>query len=74
MRNENPSKAALSETLWNKQTTAKYLGISVKTLDRWLAAGRGPLARKIGAQVRFLPSDVFRFVGNCKTIGGGVAA
>ena len=34
MQLNNPSQVTLDETLRNKQAVAKYLGISVKTLDR----------------------------------------
>ena len=44
MRSEITSQI---EALWNKPVTAKYLGVSIKTLDRWLAEGRGPAPAKL---------------------------
>ena len=60
------------EALWNKDITAKYLGISTKTLDRWNAEGRGPKGRKVGFQTRYIPSDVQEFLASCATVGGGM--
>ena len=77
MRNTYPSHATVTETvetLWDKRATAKYLRISVKTLDRWLAEGRGPRGLKVGVQVRYRPADVHAFLESCTTVGGGVAA
>ena len=62
------------DALWDKRITAKYLGISVKTLDRWNAEGRGPKGRKVGAQTRYLPADVQSYLESCATVGGGAAA
>ena len=75
MRNTNPSQAAVTdtaETLWDKRATAKYLHISVKTLDRWNAENRGPRGLKVGVQVRYRPADVQAFLESCATVGGGV--
>ena len=62
------------ETLWDKRKTAGYLGVSVKTIDRWIADGRGPRGIKVGSQVRYRPTDVSTFLEACKTVGGGAAA
>jgi excisionase family DNA binding protein len=77
MRNTNPSQATVTETvetLWDKRATARFLGVSVKTLDRWLAEGRGPQGRKVGVQVRFSRASVQEFLESCATVGGGAAA
>ncbi len=65
--------ATTPEALWNKATVSRYLGVSVKTLDRWIASGRGPRARKVGGQVRYRPIDVYAYVESCGD-SGGVAA
>ena len=70
MRSEITSQV---EALWDKRATAKYLGVSVKTLDRWLAERRGPRGRKVGVQVRYHPTDVQAFLESCATVGGGAA-
>lgn len=62
------------EALWNRSATAKYLGISVSTLERLIQRGRGPRALRIGAQIRFLPADVQAYLESCATVGGGAAA
>jgi len=73
MRNEITSQATVADSLWDKRTTAKYLGISPKTLDRWLSENRGPKGLKVGVQVRFRSSDVQAFLESCATVGGGDA-
>jgi predicted DNA-binding transcriptional regulator AlpA len=74
MRHENTSQVAVGETLWDKRATAKYLRISVKTLDRWMAENRGPKGRKVGVQVRYRPADVQAYLESCATVGGVAAA
>jgi len=64
-RNASLVKAPVPEPLWTKRITAQYLGVSLKTLNRWMAEGKGPRARKIGVQVRYLPADVHAFVESC---------
>lgn len=71
MRYEINSQAIAAESLWDKQAVAKFLGISVKTLDRWLYENRGPRGLKVGAHVRFRPADVHAFLESCDTLGGG---
>lgn len=36
----------------NTEATAKYLGISPKTLTRWRVEGRGPSFRRFGGDIR----------------------
>lgn len=74
MPRETTSQAIAGETLWNKRATAKYLGVSIKTLDRWLAENRGPRGLKVGVQVRYRPADVQAFLESCATVGGGAVA
>jgi len=70
----NRTQATLDQTLWDKRRTAKYLGISVKTIDRWIYENRGPRGLKVGVQVRFRPADVQAYLESCSTVGGGAAA
>lgn len=74
MRSEHTSQVTMTETLWDKRDTAKYLGVSVKTLDRWLYENRGPQGIKVGVQVRFKPSSVQSFIDSCPTVGGRAGA
>ena len=62
----------MADALWDKRAVARYLGISVKTLERWLGEGSGPRGLKVGAQVRFKPADVQAFVESCAAVGGAV--
>jgi excisionase family DNA binding protein len=68
-KRENP-QVTLGESLWDKRDTAKYLGVSVKTIDRWIAESRGPAGRKVGVQVRYRPADVQTYLESCATVGG----
>jgi excisionase family DNA binding protein len=74
MKHKNTSQGTMDETLWDKVTTARYLGISRPTLDRWLAEGRGPRGLKVGVQVRYRPADVHAFLESCSTVGGAISA
>lgn len=71
MRIESNSQTTGGEVLWDKRFVAKFLGISTKTLDRWMSKGRGPRGRKVGVQVRFLPVDVHAYLESCTAVGGG---
>lgn len=71
MRYECTSQVTTGESLWDKRAVAKYLGVSPKTIDRWLSEGRGPKGLKVGAHVRFRPADVNTFLESCVTLGGG---
>jgi predicted DNA-binding transcriptional regulator AlpA len=75
MSNEKPCQAFLGphEPLWDKRAAARYLGISAKTLDRWMAEGRGPRGRRVGVQIRYKPTDVQDFLQSCAPVGGGAA-
>lgn len=74
MHHDNTCQVAVGEALWDKRATANYLGISVKTLDRWLSENRGPKGRKVGVQVRYKPADVQAYLESCAIVGGGAAA
>jgi excisionase family DNA binding protein len=45
---------------------AKYLGVSVRTLEDWRAKGKGPTFRKIGYRVRYEISDLDAFLESSK--------
>lgn len=48
--------------LKNKKFAAKYLGVSIATLDRMLMSGRGPRFVRVGNQVKFQPEELAAFV------------
>jgi hypothetical protein len=58
------------EDLWDKRRTARYLGISVKTLNRWLWEHRGPRGLKVGVQVRYRRDDILAYLDSCQSVGG----
>ena len=40
---------------------ARYLGISIKTLERWRYEGRGPVFRKFGKRVLYSQDELDRW-------------
>lgn len=66
------------DDLWDKRRTARFLGMSVKQLERWMKAGGGPRAFKFGNEkqsaVRYRPADVYSFLESCRSLGGQKAA
>jgi predicted DNA-binding transcriptional regulator AlpA len=45
-------------TLWGADEVCDYLGISVETLYHWRSRNFGPPCRRIGRNLRFVPSEV----------------
>lgn len=50
------------QNLINKKQVAEILGVSVKTVDLWIAQGKGPKHLRVGRLVKFIPSDVEEFI------------
>jgi predicted DNA-binding transcriptional regulator AlpA len=47
---------------WTKADAARFLGITIATLNKWMVQGKAPDYRKMGGYiVRFRPCDVVRF-------------
>ena len=59
--------------LLTKKEAARFLNVSIKTLDRWIYERRGPKYYKVGALVRYRNSDLVAFLEACPT-GGAPAA
>jgi excisionase family DNA binding protein len=55
--------------LRDKKAAAKYLGVSLGTIDRMVMTGRGPRYVKVGNLVRFRIEDLAAFV-EANTRGG----
>ena len=51
----------LRERLIDEQQAAAELGLSVKTLRRWRWMRVGPVWHRIGAAIRYAPSDLDAF-------------
>ncbi len=64
MNNGNIRSAAQCDQtpLKDKRFAAKYFDVSVGTVDRWIASGRGPRFIKVGNLVRFRIEDLADFV------------
>lgn len=50
------------ENLMNKKQVAEILGVSVKTIDLWIAQNRAPKYLRIGRLVKFKQVDVEDFI------------
>jgi hypothetical protein len=65
MTSTNDPEALLTET-----EAAARLRVSLMTVRRWRRLGTGPIFRKLGRSVRYLPTDLAHFVsgkGRTKT-------
>ena len=59
--------------LLDKQAAARFLAVSVKTLDRWIYEHRGPKFYKVGGVlVRYRHEDLIAFLEACPTGGGSL--
>jgi predicted DNA-binding transcriptional regulator AlpA len=52
----------MNNQLWGIKELAEYLGIPQQTLYQWRTKGYGPPGRRIGKYVKYLPSDVERWI------------
>jgi excisionase family DNA binding protein len=74
MREIPGSVATRTETdLRTKKEAARFLNVSVKTLDRWIYEKRGPKYYKVGCLVRYRNEDLIAFLDTCPTGGGSSA-
>ena len=48
--------------LWNTKITARFLGLSPRTLERMRVNGGGPMFVKLGTAVRYQASEVEAWV------------
>jgi excisionase family DNA binding protein len=46
------------EKLMDKKELAEVLGVTVKTIDKWVSERRLPFVRITGKCVRFIPSEI----------------
>jgi predicted DNA-binding transcriptional regulator AlpA len=62
MPSENEVPPREQAYCWSKQDAARFLGITIATLNKWMVQGRAPAYRKMGGYiVRFRPCDVVSF-------------
>jgi excisionase family DNA binding protein len=52
-----------------KNEVAKYLSVSVRTLDRWCAVGKGPRRYDNGEIVRYRKSDIDKWIADTTCSG-----
>lgn len=55
------------DEMWTEKDVAKYLKVSVKTVQAWRASGKGPRFRKLERVVRYSCSDVKDFADGKKS-------
>ena len=60
--------------LLREQEAAKILGISIRCLQAWRFQGRGPKYVKLGAAVRYRPTDLDQFIAQNTVAATGAAA
>lgn len=53
--------------LWGTMELAEYLGIPKQTIYQWRTKGYGPPGCRIGKYVKYLPSDVERWIEEQRT-------
>ncbi|WP_420196549.1 helix-turn-helix transcriptional regulator [Microbacterium testaceum] len=63
------AQVVLAEVAGRKEVAA-FTGISVPTLARWAAEGRGPRFRKAGSRCLYLRSDVLAWIESLDSRGG----
>ena len=51
--------------LVNEKEAAKFLGLSVRTLQAWRLQGKGPKWKKLGRAVRYALPDLEAFLEAC---------
>jgi predicted DNA-binding transcriptional regulator AlpA len=71
MRETLSSVATRNESnLLTKKEAARFLSVSIKTLDRWIYERRGPKYYKVGGVlVRYRIKDLIAFLEACPTGG-----
>lgn len=53
----------ITRPLLKKKEVAELLGVSYRTLSRWIADGRVPTLRLPNGFTRFRPEDIERLIG-----------
>ncbi len=61
------------EPLMTAKEVAAYLGVHVKSVDRWASQGIGPTYTKVGGVRRYGPADIRAWIENGKTPTQGPA-
>lgn len=59
---ESTAQAATLRDVSTRQEVAAYTRISLPTLARWAAEGKGPRFRKAGGRVLYLRADVLTWL------------
>lgn len=59
------------ECLVGEREVARQFGVSLATVRRWRLVGGGPRYIKVGASVKYRPSELTAFLNTRPTGGGG---
>lgn len=61
-REHSTRPAQSPERLWTPHEAAEYLGVPIKTLEKWRYIREGPAFFKVGRHVRYDPEAVRRWL------------
>ncbi|MEV6524663.1 helix-turn-helix domain-containing protein [Longispora sp. NPDC051575] len=61
------SKPTPPANLWNIEDVSAFLRVPVATLYRWRKVSYGPLAAKVGRELRYDPADVHAWFASRKS-------
>lgn len=56
----------MAEPLWTIADVARYFGVTIKTVRRWIMLGMIPQPSRIGGSLRWKPAEIQDFVDECK--------
>jgi len=70
MRNTSDKRDTSGNYLRNKRYAARFFGVSLWTIDRWVAANRIPYVKLHGHLIRFRPEDLVAFIEASPHHGG----
>ncbi len=59
----------ITKLFYRKKDVADKIGISIRTLDRWVADGAGPPSVKIGGLALFPAEELDDWIRNLKLTG-----
>lgn len=59
------SEFQIDDPLFDTEAGARYLAVSIPTMERWRRVGQGPSWAKLGGIVRYRKSALDAFVNEC---------
>lgn len=65
----NKYSPQLFENLWDKKRLSDFLSVPIRTIDDWVYKRQIPFVR-VGRHVRFIPSDVQKWLAERNNVYG----